>query len=344
VGGFASLLEVRSLDMLFHDSDLRTSSEQVSTQSISMKITTLQRKYVTESFTAKVRTEAQELGLRRALPGIASRTEAGKLSRSVVIDGLQVTGVTPEQVFSEGERTALALAYFLAELGDAAEVPGVVFDDPVTSLDHRIRSKVIARIVGLAKGRQVVVMTHDLAFYCELKEAATQERVLPELRSIETVGRFVGLVRNGEPIDAMSVTEREQVLEQLIKEAEQAEVTRNVDDFSVACSRFYGLLRRTWERAVEELLFNKVVMRFDKNVKTQSLTGVVVDADSISLIFKAMSKCSAMIDAHDHAIAANATQPDLAEIKRDLEALRAFRVEHKKKRNAQEETLKHLKG
>ena len=74
--------------------------------------------------------------------------------------------------------TALALAYFLAELGSAADVPGVIFDDPVTSLDHRIRSKVIAKIVGLAKERQVVVLTHDLPFYCELKEAATQEKVL----------------------------------------------------------------------------------------------------------------------------------------------------------------------
>ena len=84
-------------------------------------------------------------------------------------------------------------------------------------------------------------------------------------------------------------------------------------------------------------------MRFEKNVKTQSLTGAVIDADSISLVFKAMSKCSAIIDAHDHAIAANATQPDSAEMKGDLDALRAFRVEHKKKRNAQEEALKHLK-
>ena len=85
-------------------------------------------------------------------------------------------------------------------------------------------------------------------------------------------------------------------------------------------------------------------MRFDKDVKTQSLTGVVVDADSISKVFKAMSKCSTMIDAHDHAIAANATQPDSAEMKCDLEALRTFRLEHRKKRNAQEESLKHLKG
>jgi energy-coupling factor transporter ATP-binding protein EcfA2 len=335
------------LDHLTHlvrAKQLRTAWEQVSTQSISMKTTTLQRKYVTEAFTARVRGEAQELGLKRALPDILSRTEAGKLSRSLAIEGLKVSGATPEQVFSEGERTALALAYFLAELGSAADVPGVIFDDPVTSLDHRIRSKVIAKIVGLAKDRQVIVLTHDLPFYCELKEAATQEKVLLELRAIEAIGSFVGLARNGEPIDAMGVVEREKVLEDFIKQAQQAEAAGHVDGFSLTCYRFYSLLRRTWERAVEELLFNKVVMRFEKNVKTQSLTGAVIDADSISLVFKAMSKCSAIIDAHDHAIAANATEPDSAEMKRDLEVLRAFRLEHKKKRSAQEEILKHLKG
>ena len=74
----------------------------MSTQSISMKTTTLQRKYVTEAFTVRVRAEAQELGLKRALPDILSRTEAGKLSRSVAIEGLKVSGATPEQAFSEG--------------------------------------------------------------------------------------------------------------------------------------------------------------------------------------------------------------------------------------------------
>jgi len=189
-----------------------------------------------------------------------------------------------------------------------------------------------------------VYQTHDLAFYCELKDKATQEHVSLEVRSIGSVGNFAGLVRAGEPIDAMSVADREQVLEQMISHAKQAETARDVNGFAVVCSRFYSLLRSTWERAIEELLFNKVVMRFEQVVKTQSLTGVVVAAESITKVFKAMTRCSALIDAHDHAIAANVAQPDSAEMKRDLEDLRTFRTEHKKKRQAQDEALKHLKG
>jgi energy-coupling factor transporter ATP-binding protein EcfA2 len=329
---------------LVRSRQLQSASEQVSTQSISMKITTLQRRHVTEAFKAAVRGYAQDLGLKRALPEITSQTEAGTLSRMVGIDGVKVSGAKTEQVFSEGERTALALAYFLAELGEVSEVPGVILDDPVTSLDHRIRSKVVGKIVELARGRQVVVFTHDLAFYCELKEQATREAVPFEVRSIEAVGRFVGLVRNGEPLDAMSVVAREKFLEERIKEAQQAEAAGEVQRFHDICARFYSVLRATWERAVEELLFNKVVMRFEKEVKTMSLTGVVVDRDTICEVFGAMTKCSKVTDAHDHAAAENAPMPDSAEMKRDLEGLRAFRPAHKKKISKQQEDLKHLKG
>jgi hypothetical protein len=39
---------------------------------------------------------------------------------------------------------------------------------------------------------------------------------------------------------------------------------------------FYTDLRETWERLVEEVLLGKVVEQFNRDVKTQSLKGVVV--------------------------------------------------------------------
>ena len=58
--------------------------------------------------------------------------------------------------------------------------------------------------------------------------------------SIEAIGRFVGLARNGEPIDAMSVAEREKILEDLLKQTQQAEAASDMDGFSLACYRFYS--------------------------------------------------------------------------------------------------------
>ena len=65
-------------------------------------------------------------------------------------------------VLSEGEQTCVALAAFLTELTTASHKSALVFDDPVTSLDHRWRRKVAERLIAEASDRQIVVFTHDL--------------------------------------------------------------------------------------------------------------------------------------------------------------------------------------
>lgn len=67
-------------------------------------------------------------------------------------------------VLSEGEQTCVALAVFLTELATAGHASCLVFDDPVSSLDHRWRRKVAERLVEEAAVRQIVVFTHDLVF------------------------------------------------------------------------------------------------------------------------------------------------------------------------------------
>lgn len=323
---------------------LREASDSISTLATSTKNKALQKKHITKAFTATLQQHARELGLRNAVPGIVPSAEYAKVTHSMTIEGAKIGGASPDHVFSEGEQTALALAYFFAEHTDAETAPALIFDDPVTSLSHRIRAKVVEKIAGLAARGQVIVFTHDLTFYCGIKDAATHARIPLALRSIEAAGRHVGLVREGEPVDAMSVAEREKWLESLQKEAVQKDADGDVAGLSEVTARFYGLLRKSWERAVEELLFNKVVMRFDDAVKTQSLTGAVIDAAIITKVFAAMRKCSAQIDGHDHAIGANAPQLDPTDMKSDLAELSAFRVEQKRKSTAQAESLKHLKA
>jgi hypothetical protein len=49
---------------------------------------------------------------------------------------------------SEGEQTCVGLAAFLTELTTASHESALVFDDPVSSLDHRWRNKVAERPVA----------------------------------------------------------------------------------------------------------------------------------------------------------------------------------------------------
>ncbi len=320
----------------------KTAADAVSTLAISNKAGALQKLHVIDSFATKVKTLAKDLGLRRAVPKIDSKTAAGKVSQAIVIDGCRWGAGTPELVFSEGERTAIALAYFLAEIGEPGDTRGVIFDDPVTSLDHKIRTKVVEKIVQVAGTRQVIVFTHDLPFFCELRDHATMCAIEPELRSIEAVGKIVGLVSAGEPLDAMSLAAREKFLETVIKQVEDCEKKADTPNFAFHAARFYSTLRSSWERAIEELVFNKVVQRYDKAVKTQSLKEVVVDAAVVKAVFDAMTKFSGLTDAHDNPVAANATMPDSAEMKQDWAALVEFRTTHKKKMAARKEENAHL--
>ena len=70
----------------------------------------------------------------------------------------------PSKVLSEGEQKVLALADFLAEARLSGISAPVIFDDPVSSLDHRRINEVAERIANLAQSAQVIVFTHDLAF------------------------------------------------------------------------------------------------------------------------------------------------------------------------------------
>lgn len=66
---------------------------------------------------------------------------------------------------SEGEHRAVALACFLSEVQQLPGKPPIVVDDPVSSLDHIRRTAIINRLIKEGKYRQVIILTHDLAFY-----------------------------------------------------------------------------------------------------------------------------------------------------------------------------------
>ncbi|MFV8141750.1 AAA family ATPase [Mycolicibacterium senegalense] len=74
----------------------------------------------------------------------------------------------PSKILSEGEQKVLALSDFLAEARLAGITAPVIFDDPVSSLDHRRINEVARRIANLAEHNQVIVFTHDVFFAATL--------------------------------------------------------------------------------------------------------------------------------------------------------------------------------
>ncbi|MEI7836924.1 MAG: AAA family ATPase [Planctomycetota bacterium] len=314
---------------------------KITTNAISLKAGELQNTYVTEGFKRTVQAELKPLGLTRVRTGIDKRSEKGKVLHTLTIDGAQ--HVAPESVFSEGERTAISLACFLAELAASDDNCGVVLDDPVTSLDHRIRGGVVKRLVAEAAMRQVIIFTHDLLFYRELSAAADNQQVAVMFQNVEALGTNVGILTDIPPWDAMKVNQRTAKLDQLVSEAKKAEVAGDTAAYRKNFEEFYSSLRSTWERSVEEVLFNQVVQRLEKEVKTMSLDGVQVDDEAVEAVFRGMTRTSAMIQAHDHAAATHSSLPPSGELAQDLDALKEFVNKQKAKRKDAEKRLAHLK-
>jgi hypothetical protein len=173
--------------------------------------------------------------------------------------------------------------------------------------------------------------------------AAERQKVEITFQNVEALGTNVGILTDIPPWDAMKVSQRTARLDQIVSAAKKAEAAGNTTAYRQSFSEFYPLLRSTWERSVEELLFNQVVQRLEKEVKTMSLDGVQVDDEAVEAVFQGMTRTSAMIEAHDHAAAANSALPPSSELANDLEALKQFVSKQKTKRSDAQKRLAHLK-
>jgi len=87
----------------------------------------------------------------------------------------------------------------------------------------------------------------------------------------------------------------------------------------------YVQLRMAWERAVEEVLLRKVVIRFRKGIETQRLSEVLVNDDDYFKVDAGMTKCSNY--AHDKAQFGGVAVPEPDELLEDILSLEKWREE-----------------
>jgi hypothetical protein len=223
-------------------------------------------------------------------------------------------------VLSEGEQTCVALAAFLTELATAPHKSALVFDDPVSSLDHRWRRKVAERLVAEAGTRQIIVFTHDLVFLNDLKDAAENDNKPVQLISLSRSPAGTGVVTVGLPWLAASIKSRIDSLEKDVRAAALLYDNNNEDGYREAVFRIYSSLRTTWERAIEDVAFHGVINRHRDYVNTKYLRKATVlteaDCDAFAIGFE---KCCNQTDAHDSSRARNAAPPPPDEVMRDVQ-------------------------
>ncbi len=202
-------------------------------------------------------------------------------------------------VLSEGEQKAIALAEFLTELQlDESKAP-VVFDDPVTSLDHKIIEEVARRMVKMSRDRQVVIFTHSILLFNSIK----QKNELPRFKDLEfkyyetdTDTEHTGFLHESPTLKEDTFknykTKINTILNLPKEERQKKESELAIDG--------YNKLRPAIEVFVEKEMFNETVKRYRKNValmRLETVNGALIDKhkEKLNDIYE---RCCEYIDAH----------------------------------------------
>jgi hypothetical protein len=315
------------INRLGKHAEIQRALQNCGTTGITRKAGELTKAYVSDRLVSLFAAESQALRLPHTVGYSPARNEKGTSYQRVTLTAAPwaMRIGAPAQVLSEGERRGIALAAFLAELGTRDDKSTVVLDDPVSSLDHERRNMVALRLAECAKDRQVIVFTHDLVFLHMLKAAAGERGVAVTDREVRRAGTTAGYCRNSAPAKAMVV----KALLGELKTHHQACVTQHrageLDAYERDLTQGYGLLREAWERAVEELLFNQSVMRFDHRVQTQRLKKVAdICQDDLDTIDAGMTVCSKWLPGHAQATAINEPLPGPQDFFSEINRLEVF--------------------
>lgn len=207
------------------------------------------------------------------------------------------------EILSEGEQKMVSIANFMSECLLDNSKNTIVLDDPINSLDVDYRESVAKLIVELSDDRQIVVMTHDLYFLRLLrdiyKDKYSNDCYLTCLNSIEDNS---GIVSDEIPYLAKNVQERIDTITRGLDDISNISIDQ-VDKKRVILNDLKDKMRQLLERSVEDVLINKTITRFSKNInfkKGNLASIIVVEKNDVDYLLSLYGKYSEVI--HDGSV------------------------------------------
>lgn len=301
---------------------LQVCIDGMETRGISRKSTELSRTTASQELANALNAELKLLKVHHLRVVMKPESPGGKTQFKLT---LQVPGGgTPAAILSEGEQRAIAIASFMAELQLNKGRGGIVFDDPVSSLDHRRRWEVAERLAKESLTRQVIIFTHDIYFLLILEQKAGEVGAALTKNYIRRTMDGYGVYSEDLPFDVLGTKDRLGRMRQMLVGVRKAAKEGDEDLQRHLTGKCYLQLRLAWERCIEEVLLNGAVQRFGEGVSTQRLKGVTVTDDDYREIDAGMTKSSKF--EHDAAAAVGRLPvPSPDELSDDIERLAKWR-------------------
>ncbi len=212
---------------------------------------------------------------------------------------LKLKGRNPNAVLSEGEQKVIAIADFLSEMHLSDINRGIIFDDPVNSLDNDRKKLIAERLVKEAKKKQVIIFTHDLVFFYHLKNASKKH--LAGLNncfvhhSLEK-GKMLlsGKVNLNESPANEGQHQEPKKAEQWLAKSKAASGNEKID-FAMAG---IASLRKSYEATAIFNILGATVQRFDPQIRMGRLKDIKYDKTLIETVVEKYGELSDIIDAH----------------------------------------------
>ena len=304
-----------------------TVAKSINTRSITDK----QKKVFDEYFTKQYRQvffkEAQKLHVNFQID-VKPKGSAGKSLRK-----LDVFSYSPAEVLSEGEQRAIALADFLTEIEICNLKGGLIFDDPVNSLDHERKLYIASRLVEESKRRQVIIFTHDVSFLFDLVNEAERQKFKEKedffCHWITKLEENIGLVnlshRKDLELDYKTHTRAEEYWQKARNETAP-------DARELLSKQGFDCLRRTYEAFTLIELFGNTVRRFDRQIGHGTLKKVFCPRDVAEFVSNKLETCSGFVTGHLQAdgYSGPAASPQL--LKQEIDAYIEFKRQYKERK------------
>jgi hypothetical protein len=314
---------------------------QTVTNTITKRSSEIHDILVTKTLCQRFEAEINNLGLNT----LAVKMVAGgnKGERKFGIRLINGDGAPLAEIASEGEQRCIALAAFLAELSQASHKSALVFDDPVSSLDHGRRASVARRLCEEATVRQVIVFTHDAVFLEELLDGCKNKGIEPYCSHMSWKGQAPGFSEKGLPWDWQRYKDRLATLQQ-----EQQRIAKNwnpmpSEENIVAMGHIYGRYRETLEKIVQDVVLAGVIARYRSWIRIEELEDVVGFSETEYKEIRRLDKrASDNLIGHDKPAGKQQQVPDPKELKTDIDALFALVEAVKARKAAMKKTGKPL--
>ncbi len=298
---------------------------QTETTGITTRKTHLTDTYVTVEVSKRFTRECEGFDLRKVTLARARGRYDATIEHLPTLAGASGSEAI-DSVLSEGEQTALGLAGFLTEIEMDQSKSGVVFADPVSSLDAGRRRRVAKRLVELAQERQVIVFTHEITFVHALSREADDRGTLITPRAIQRRGEDQpGLVLNEYPWEVKEVPSRIDRLTVELGRLERDRGQLTTEEYGLRVGGWAGSLSKTWERVVSADIINRVMDRATGDVHVTMLKIIERFNHADNHEYQSgYNRLSGWAERHDNAPEQNYVAPTIDELRDELEKFKVW--------------------